>query len=72
MCIRDRLNPEIPFRKSFMTDFVRGLIKAKCKIKAIPIHSGWLELDSINDYNIYQNKFEDNSINDLISLEKLG
>ena len=69
---KNPLNPEIPFRKSFMTDFLRGLINAKCKVKAIPIHGGWLELDSIKDYNLYQKKFEDNSINDLICLERLG
>jgi L-glutamine-phosphate cytidylyltransferase len=51
------LNPNIPFEKSYLTDLLQGLIKSGYKIKAIPIRNGWLELDSMNDYNIYEEKF---------------
>ena len=65
---KNPLNPKIPFEKSFMTDFLQGLIKENRKIKAISINNGWLELDSIRDYNIYKNKIEDGSISEFISL----
>lgn len=48
------LNPALDFEKSYMTDFLQYLIKNDAKLKAINIKNGWLELDSINDYKIYQ------------------
>jgi len=64
---RNPLNAKIPFEKSYMTDFLQGLINEKCRIKAIPINNGWLELDSINDYKIYQKKIQDGSIKKFIN-----
>ena len=49
------INPSTSFEKSYMTDFLQGLIKENCKLKAIEIDNGWLELDSMDDYNLYQN-----------------
>lgn len=63
------LNPSISFVKSYMTDLIQGLINEGCKIKSIPITNGWLELDSMNDYELYQKKFFDNTISEFISLE---
>lgn len=48
------LNPNLPFEKSYMTDLLQGLIHSGKEIKAILIKNGWLELDSLNDYQIYQ------------------
>ena len=59
---KNPLNPNIPFKKSYITDFIRGLINAGHKIKAIPIENGWLELDTIQDYEIYTKMFEENMI----------
>jgi choline kinase len=53
------LNPNIPFEKSYMTDLLQGLVNNGNKIKAIPVHNGWLEVDSINDYELY-NKMNQN------------
>ena len=39
-----------------MTDFLRGLINNGQKLKAINIENSWLELDNIDDYNLYTNK----------------
>jgi len=44
----------LDFEKSYMTDFLQYLIENDAKLKAINIKNGWLELDSINDYKIYQ------------------
>ena len=43
-----------------MTDLLQGMIDEGYKIKAIPINSGWLELDSYDDFLKY----------DLMSKEK--
>lgn len=61
------LNPDVPFEKSFMTDLLQGLIKSGYKIKAIPIKNGWLELDSVKDYEIYEEKFRDGTLSKFFS-----
>ena len=62
------LNSNLPFEKSYMTDLIQGLISAGYKIKAIPVNNGWLELDSYHDYEVYNKKYEDGTIHDLISV----
>ena len=64
------LNPSIPFEQSYMTDLLQALIKEGCKIKAVPIKNGWLELDSFNDYQLYQDKYNTNTISQFIKLDK--
>jgi len=64
------LNPNIPFEQSYMTDLLQALINEGCKIKAIPIKNGWLELDSINDYQLYKDKYNTNTISQFIKLER--
>ena len=61
------LNPNILFTQSYMTDLLRGLINYGCKLKAIPINNGWLEIDSINDYNLYQEKYTQNNISNFFN-----
>lgn len=65
------LNSSIPFQKSYMTDLLQGLINDGNKIKCIPIYGGWLELDSIDDYNLYNKKFNDDTLTELINLKNL-
>ena len=62
------LNSNLPFEKSYMTDLLQGLINAGCKIKAVPVNNGWLELDSYHDYEVYNKKYKDGTISDLISV----
>jgi len=47
------LNSRLPFENSYMTDFLQGLIDSGNELKSIPIENGWLELDTIDDYNLY-------------------
>jgi choline kinase len=56
------LNPNLDFEKSYMTDFLQYLIRSNAKLKAIYIKNGWLELDSISDYKIYQTLMESGNI----------
>ena len=65
------LNSSIPFEKSYMTDLLQGIINEGNKVKAIPIKNGWLELDSMKDYNLYNEKLKNGTISELINLEKL-
>ena len=63
------LNPNLPFEKSFLTDLLQGFIKYGGKIKALPISNGWLELDTLDDYNLYEKMYSQNTLEQLISLK---
>ena len=41
--------------KLYMTDFLQLLIESGQKIKAVLVKSGWLEVDTLNDLNLYEN-----------------
>jgi len=64
------LNENIPFEKSYMTDLIQAMINEGVKINAVKITNGWLELDSIDDYNLYQEKNNEGTISELISLKQ--
>jgi len=66
---KNPLNPNLPFRLSYMTDFLQGLINEKYKLKAVLIENGWLELDSIHDYNIYNELYQQEKISNFIKIE---
>jgi len=63
------LNANLPFEKSFMTDLLQGLINSNHKLHSVPIRGGWLELDTISDFEIYQRMFKNNTIQKFIKLE---
>lgn len=64
------LNPSIPFEKSYMTDLLDSMIKSGKKIKAVNIKNGWLELDSMNDYETYKKLQLEGKLSKFINLEK--
>lgn len=61
------LNPKLPFKKSFMTDLLSGLIKEGCKLRAVPISNGWLELDTYEDFKLYEKMYQDESLKTFFS-----
>jgi len=63
------LNPNLPFEKSFMTDLLQGFINHGRKIKAMQISNGWLELDTLDDYKLYEKMYSKNTLEQLISLK---
>ena len=67
---KNPLNPNISFSKSYMTDFIQGLINAGCKIKAVLINNGWLELDTNDDFRIYNEMYKHGKLSDFIELEQ--
>ena len=62
------LNPLVSFQQSFMTDFLQGLINDGCKLRAIEIENGWLELDTIYDYDKYVKLYSKNKLSEFIDL----
>jgi len=64
------LNPNLPFSQSYMTDLLQGMIHSGCDIMGISISGGWLELDSIDDYQLYTKKYFDGTLSDFFTLEK--
>ncbi len=62
------LNPQLSFEKSYMTDLLQGLIDNNFKIRGIPIENGWLEVDSINDYELYKKMYENNQLSSYFSI----
>ena len=64
------LNPNLSFEKSFMTDFLQGLIQNNQKLNAIIIKNGWLEIDSLEDYNLYEKMNKNKSLKKLILFEE--
>ncbi len=63
------LNSNLPFELSYMTDFLQGLVNENNKLKAILIKNGWLELDSIQDYEIYNKLYKEGNISNFINIK---
>jgi len=66
---KNPLNPNLPFEKSFITDLLQGFINHGGKIKAMQISNGWLELDTLDDYKLYEKMHSENTLEQLISLK---
>ncbi len=62
------LNPLVSFQQLFMTDFLQGLINDGCKLRSIEIENGWLELDTIDDYDKYVKLYSKNKLSEFIDL----
>lgn len=63
------LNNSLPFEKSYLTDFLNSMINENIEINAIPINNGWLELDTISDYKLYNELYEKDKLSTLIELD---
>ena len=67
---KNPLNPKVDFKKSYMTDLLNSLILENFNLKAIEIHNGWLELDSINDLKIYEKMYQNNTLKNIFNSTK--
>lgn len=63
------LNPKLPFEKLYLTDLLHALVITGHKIKAVPIHNGWLEVDTKNDYDLYTRLHLEKKLDEFISLD---
>ena len=56
---RDKIFYDTPWmrsrslRQAYMTDMIQKMIDEGLSVKAVAINGGWLEFDSVNDYNKY-------------------
>jgi len=66
------LNPSIPFTSSYMTDFLQGAINDGAVMKPVYIKNGWLEIDSVKDFETYNEMYKNKSLDKLISMEQIG
>lgn len=53
---------------AYMTDILQGLILSGVQIQAAPIHSGWLEFDTVDDVNIYNKLVQTGDIRKYINI----
>lgn len=51
-----------PLEKAYMTDLLMEMILTGVDVSAVPIRSGWLEIDTVEDYENAAAGFEDGSI----------
>ena len=65
---KNPLNEDMKFEKSYMTDFLQGLVNFGYNLRAIKIQHGWLELDSIKDHELYTKMKNNNTLTQLINL----
>lgn len=69
-CVNDKngLNENLPFEKLRIVDLLQGLIKMNCPVHSILTDNGWLEFDTINDYELYSDMYNKNILSKLIQL----
>ncbi len=67
---KNPLNQKIPFKKSYMTDLLQGLINESFQLKPVFIEGGWIELDSIDDFKLYNKLFDEDNLKQLIDLDE--
>lgn len=58
---------ENDLKNMYMTDLFQLLIKNNWKIGAVLVNHGWLEVDTYNDYKIYEKLFKEDRLFDLWS-----
>ncbi len=67
---KNPLNPKIPFKQAYMTDFLQCLINKGIKLKAVPVKNRWLEVDTVNDFELYMNLYKNGDIKRFFDPEK--
>ena len=60
---KNPLNERLSFENSYMTDFLQGLIDEGNRLKSVEINSGWLELDNMDDFELYKKLYSNGEIN---------
>ena len=62
---------ERPVRKAYMTDLLMELILRGVTVNAVPVDGGWIEIDTVADYQRLQALAEEGNIARFIDLEGL-
>ena len=53
----------------YMTTYLQLLINNYVKIKAVYVHNGWIEVDSLEDLSVYEDLIKIGSIKNIIAIE---
>jgi len=56
-----------PVEKAYMTDLLMEMILSGSKLNAIPVQNGWLEIDTVDDYESAIARFTDGSITEFFN-----
>lgn len=65
---REALYDGKDFRNMYMTSFLQNLIDASHKVSAVEVQGGWLEVDSVEDWELYSRLYETNELEQIIDL----
>lgn len=63
------LNPNLTFENSRLVDLIQGLISSGIKVSVSTTENGWLEFDTLKDYEIHSDLKNKNRLNSIINLE---
>jgi len=58
------------FENMQMTAFIQLLIDSDWEVRAVPVNSGWLEVDTVSDLNLYEYLNSQNSLCDFYKITK--
>ena len=58
----------LSFSKLRIIDLLQTIIENNVEIKSVPIDNGWLEFDTINDLNLYNEMYEKKTLQKFIKL----
>ena len=65
---KERIETNLTFNSLRIADLLQMMIKNNVEIKSIPTDNGWLEFDTINDLNLYNEMYEKKSLQKFIKL----
>ncbi|EGG41193.1 hypothetical protein Nlim_2002 [Candidatus Nitrosarchaeum limnium SFB1] len=63
------LNSNLTFENSRLVDLIQGMIRSGIKVSVSTTKNGWLEFDTVKDYEIYSNLKDKNMLSDIINLD---
>ena len=58
------------FYNMYMTSFIQLLINSGWEVKASLVNNGWLEVDTVEDLNTYENLYHSGGLNSFINLDE--
>lgn len=56
------------FENMYMTDFIQSIIDSGVKVQAVKIDKGWIEVDTVEDLEVYEKLYKSSEINKFINI----
>lgn len=63
------LNPNLTFENSRLVDLIQGMIRSGIKVSVSKTKNGWIEFDTLKDYEIYSDLKNRNMLGNIINLD---